>query len=194
MLGAEFAVTRPAGLKGLVIANSPASMELWISEANRLRDALPPEVQATLLAHEAAGTTDSREYADAVKVFYERHVCRVVPMPDEVARSLQASEEDPTVYHTMNGPSEYNVIGTLKTWSIIDRLAAINVPTWISGRHDEATPATVSLMPTRSRRVGISSRTPVTCHMEEAAACLRSSAIFEDADGARPANGRKPRQ
>ena len=84
MARAEFAV---AGLKGLVIANSPASMELWISEANRLRDALPPDLQATLLAHEAAGTTDSKEYFEAMKVFYERHVCRVVPMPDEVART-----------------------------------------------------------------------------------------------------------
>ena len=79
MLGAEFAVTQPKGLVALVIANSPASMETWVSEANRLRDALPPEVQATLLAHEAAGTTDTEAYKDAVKVFNERHVCRVVP-------------------------------------------------------------------------------------------------------------------
>ena len=56
MLAAEHAVLRPAGLTALVIADSPASMVTWVSEANRLRDALPPEVQATLLAHEAAGT------------------------------------------------------------------------------------------------------------------------------------------
>jgi len=144
MLGAEFAVLRPKGLVSLTIADSPASMQLWLSEANRLRDALPPEVQAVLLAHEAAGTTDSKAYKDAVKVFYERHVCRIVPMPDEVATTFAAIEADPTVYHTMNGPSEFHVIGTLKNWSIIDRLDAIDVPTLlISGGHDEATPATV---------------------------------------------------
>ena len=42
-----------------IIANSPASMELWVQEANRLREALPPEVQATLLRHEKDGTTNS---------------------------------------------------------------------------------------------------------------------------------------
>ena len=44
----------------------------------------------------------------------------------------------------MNGTSEFHVIGTLKTWSIIDRLDLIEVPVLlISGKYDEATPATV---------------------------------------------------
>jgi L-proline amide hydrolase len=144
MLGAEYASTRPTGLKGLVIADSPASMALWLEAANGLRAELPPEVQATLLHHEEAGTTGSPEYEAAVLVFYQRHVCRVVPMPDEVSRSFAAIAQDPTVYHTMNGPSEFHVIGSLKDWSIVGRLGAINVPTLlISGRYDEATPATV---------------------------------------------------
>ena len=144
MLGAEFAVTRPPGLKGLVIADSPASMALWLEAANALRAELPPEVQATLLHHEEAGTTGSPEYEAAVLVFYQRHVCRVIPMPDEVSRTFAAIAQDPTVYHTMNGPSEFHVIGSLKDWSIVGRLGTINVPTLlISGRYDEATPATV---------------------------------------------------
>ncbi len=52
MLAAEHAVRAPPGLRRLVIADSPASMGTWLAEANRLRAALPPEVQATLLAHE----------------------------------------------------------------------------------------------------------------------------------------------
>ena len=47
-LGAEHAVRKPEGLKALVIANSPANMHTWVAEANRLRDELPEEVQATL--------------------------------------------------------------------------------------------------------------------------------------------------
>jgi L-proline amide hydrolase len=144
MLGAEFAVRRPAGLKSLVIADSPASMALWVSEANRLRRDFPADIQETLTRHETAGTTDSAEYMAAVDVFNARHVCRVTPMPPEVLRTFKAIEHDPTVYHTMNGPSEFHVIGTLKSWSIIDRLNQINVPTLlISGYYDEATPATV---------------------------------------------------
>ena len=143
MLGAEHAVRRPAGLVSLVLADSPASMETWVAEANRLRAALPAEVQATLVAHEAAGTTDSAEYQAAVRVFYDRHLCRV-PWPPEVARTFAAMAEDPTVYGTMNGPSEFHVIGSLKHWSIVDRLDRIAVPTLLlSGRFDEATEACV---------------------------------------------------
>lgn len=143
MLGAEHAVRRPAGLKSIVIANSPASMELWLSEAARLRAELPEDVQATLLRHEADGSYTAPEYQAATRVFYDRHVCRV-PWPPEVARSFAAIDADPTVYHTMNGPTEFHTIGTLKDWSVIDRLHRIEAPTLlISGRYDEATPATV---------------------------------------------------
>jgi L-proline amide hydrolase len=143
MLGMEYAVTQPKGLRSLVIANSPPSMKLWVEEANRLREALPPEVQATLLRHEAAGTTNAPEYTAAVRVFYDRHVCRV-PQPPEVVASFAQIEADPTVYHTMNGPSEFHVIGSLRNWTIIDRLNRIVAPSLlISGRHDEATPKVV---------------------------------------------------
>ena len=144
MLAAEHAVLRPAGLRGLVIADSPAAMDLWSAAAARLRAALPPGVDETLRSHEEAGTTDSDEYHQAMRVFYDRHVCRVVPWPDEVARTFAAIDDDPTVYLAMNGPSEFHVVGSLRDWSIVDRLGAVEAPTLlISGEHDEATPSTV---------------------------------------------------
>lgn len=140
MLAAEHAVLRPAGLRGMVIADSPASMDLWVSAANELRADLPADVERVLREHEAAGTTDSEEYQRTMMVFYDRHVCRVQPMPEEVAATFAAMDADPTVYRTMNGPSEFHVVGNLKGWSIVDRLDAVNVPTLlVSGRYDEAT-------------------------------------------------------
>ncbi len=142
MLGMEYALTDPAGLASLTIASSPASMIQWVEEANRLRAELPADVQEALLRHEAAGTTDDPEYHAAMDVFYARHVCRVQPVPEEVQRSFDQIGEHPEVYHTMNGPSEFHVVGTLKTWDILDQIGKIRVPTLItSGRHDEATPA-----------------------------------------------------
>lgn len=142
MLACEHAVLRPAGLRRLVVANSPASLDTWVSEANRLRAELPAEVQATLLQHEAAGTTGDPAYAAATRVFYDRHVCRIA-WPDSVARTFAALEQDATVYTTMNGPSEFHVIGTLKGWTIEDRLHRIAVPVLLlSGAYDEATPLT----------------------------------------------------
>jgi len=139
MLAAEHAVRRPAGLRGLVIADSPASMTLWSAAADQLRAELPPEVEQKLRRHEEAGTTDSEEYEQAVRVFYDRHVVRV-PWPAEVSATFDALAADPTVYHTMNGPSEFHVIGSLGDWSIVDRVGAIAVPTLlVNGRYDEAT-------------------------------------------------------
>jgi L-proline amide hydrolase len=53
-------------------------------------------------------------------------------------------DEDNTVYRNMNGPTEFHVIGTMKDWTIEDRLSRIQAPTLvISGRYDEATPLVV---------------------------------------------------
>lgn len=143
MLGMQFATHQPAGLKALVVADSPAGMEIWVSEANKLRALLPADVEATLKLHEGAGTTESPDYVAAMDVFYAKHVCRV-PMPPDVLASFAQIGEDPTVYHTMNGPSEFHCIGTLKYWNIHDQLHKISVPTLLmSGAYDEATPAMV---------------------------------------------------
>lgn len=183
MLAAEHAVRRPGGLRALVIADSPASMALWSSEALRLRTALPQDVQDALTRNEEAGSIDSVEYHEASRVFYDRHVCRIQPWPDEVARTFTAMDIDPTVYHAMNGPTEFHVIGSMKDWSIIDRLDRIQVPTLlISGRYDEATPATVQpyadLIPdVRWTIFENSSHMP---HVEEREACMRTVNDFLD--------------
>ena len=101
----------PQGLRALVIADSPASMELWLAGGQpAARGAAARRAGDAAAATRTAGTTDSAEYAAAVRVFYDRHVCRV-PWPPEVARTFAAIDEDPTVYHTMNGPSEFHVVG-----------------------------------------------------------------------------------
>ena len=143
MLGAEIAVRRPPGLASLSICNSPASMALWAEAAEELRGQLPQDVQDALVRHEAAGTLDSPEYAAASQAFYERHVCRLMPFPADFNESVAQMEAEPTVYHTMNGPNEFHVIGTLRDWNIIEQLDQVTAPTLVvAGEFDEATPAT----------------------------------------------------
>lgn len=144
MLGACHAVRQPKGLRRLIIADSPASMKLWVEAADRLREDLPPDVQETLTRCEKGGKTETGEYEKAVDVYYERHLCRVKPMPAELKKSFEDSKKEPTVRLTMNGPSEFFITGTLKTWSIIDELHKIIVPTLlVNGRYDEAQDETV---------------------------------------------------
>lgn len=138
MLAQEYALRQPQGLVSLILANTTSSIPMWVAEANRLREQLPPEVNATLLRHEEAGTTDSQEYLDAMQVFYDRHVCRVRPYPDYVQRGF---DQIGYVYNYMNGPSEFHIVGVIKDWDRTDRLSEIRVPTLIiSGRYDESTP------------------------------------------------------
>ena len=183
MLAAEHAVLQPQGLRRLVIADSPASMQTWVEEANRLRLDLPPDIQEILRRNEAEGSFGP-EYFEAAKVFERRHVCRLVPKPDEVLRTDQAMLDDPTVYRTMNGPTEFNVIGSMKDWTIESRLNAIIVPTLlISGHFDEATPLCVQpyadhIPDVRWKIFEQSSHMP---HVEEKAACLAAVAEFLDA-------------
>jgi L-proline amide hydrolase len=141
-LAQEHALTQPRGLQSLVLSNTAASFPGFVREANTLRAELPPDVEATLRRHEEAGTTDDPAYMEACMVFYKRHVCRLDEWPEEIERAFGAIETDPTVYHTMNGPSEFHVIGSIRDWQSEDRIAEIGVPTLvISGRYDEATPA-----------------------------------------------------
>ncbi len=142
MLGMQYATEQPEGLVSLIVESSPPSVPAWMPEVARLRSELPPEVEQTLREHEEAGTTDSPEYEAASMVFYRRHVCRADPWPDWLVECFQKLDANPEVYHAMNGPSEFHVIGTIRDWDITPRLGRIEVPTLVfSGRHDEVTPA-----------------------------------------------------
>jgi proline-specific peptidase len=142
MLGMQYASEQPDGLVSLVVESSPPSVPGWMEELKRLRAELPPEVAETLDRHEEADTLDDPEYEEAAMVFYKRHVCRTDPWPDWLVECFGALEANPEVYHAMNGPNEFHVIGTLRDWDITPRLGRIQVPTLVfSGRHDEVTPA-----------------------------------------------------
>jgi len=141
MLAMEYALTQPEGLGSLILADTLADAQQWATEANRLRSELPADVQQTLLKHEEAGTTDDPAYEEATLVFYRRHLCRLDPWPDCLNRTQQKLKQNLEVYLTMWGPSEFHITGSLKDWSVVDRLGEIRVPTLLlSGRYDEATP------------------------------------------------------
>lgn len=101
MLLASIAIRGHTGLNKIVIANSPAAMDLWLRGCDQFRKDLPTEVENALQKHEKAQTYDDPDYVKAVMFFYERHLCRVVPFPKHVQDTLDGMEEDNTVYFTM---------------------------------------------------------------------------------------------
>ncbi len=139
-LAQEYMLTRPAGIRSLILANSAASTWRWIAEANRLRAELPESIQQILTVHEEDGSTADPTYASATNVYYNRHLCRLNPMPECLQRSIEKLGQDPEVYNTMWGPSEFFCNGILQNWDIESRLSEIDLPTLIlSGVYDEST-------------------------------------------------------
>jgi proline-specific peptidase len=117
----------------------------WVSDCDELLAAEPDEVRAVIRGHEGAGFTACPEYQAAILGFYRKHVCRMSPWPAGLERSF--AEAGYEVYNTMNGPSEFTVTGTLKTWSVMDRLHEITVPALlVGGRYDECTPGHLAEM------------------------------------------------
>jgi proline-specific peptidase len=139
MLAMQYVLDRRPPLRGLILCGSPASMPRWVADCADLLARQPDQIRKIIKDHEAGGFTACPEYQSAILSFYREHVCRLDPWPTGLERSFAQAGYD--VYTTMNGPSEFSVTGTLRTWDIMDRLPEIAVPALlIGGRHDECRP------------------------------------------------------
>ncbi|MDH3639207.1 MAG: proline iminopeptidase-family hydrolase [Gammaproteobacteria bacterium] len=140
-LAIEYMLHQPRGVIGLVLASTSASLPQFTMETRKLIANLPQGVQETLQRYEDAGDYENEEYEAAVMEFYKRHLCRLDPFPEPLARSAEIVHNNP-VYLTMNGPNEFTHTGNLKNWDRSARLDEIRTPTLITvGRYDELTPA-----------------------------------------------------
>lgn len=139
MLAVEYMLTRPTGVESLILAGPLLSVPRYLRDVSKLRAALPPKTRDILERHGQAGTTDSKEYQAAVMEYYRRHLCRLDLWPTEWNQTMAGFGWD--AFHTMWGPSEFYPTGILKDFDRTDRLAEIEVPTFLTaGRYDDTTP------------------------------------------------------
>ncbi|CCL98485.1 uncharacterized protein FIBRA_00483 [Fibroporia radiculosa] len=139
ILGLEIAVKQPKGLRRLVLSSGLVSMELWEQSTAKLLRMMPEDIQKTIRDNESAGTFDSPDYQKANLEFTLRFGIRMNPLPDEAGALFRAFEKNPTIYYTMQGPSEFTITGSLRSWNIISELHKINVPTLLTnGAYDTA--------------------------------------------------------
>ena len=133
------------GTKGVasVIFSSPLlSTPLWIEDANYLRSQLPQGIQDTLNFHEMANTTDSDEYRDATRVFYDRHLTRGEA---KEKAECDGAPWNQVIYEYMWGPTEFHATGNLVDFDLSHRLHTIDIPVlFLTGEFDEARPETIS--------------------------------------------------
>ncbi|OBF49648.1 proline iminopeptidase [Mycobacterium sp. 852002-53434_SCH5985345] len=139
MMAQQYALDVPSGAASLTISNSIASIPQFSEMVARLKSELDPATQSAIERHEAAGTTYTAEYQDAIRTWNETYLCRVRPWPPELLEAFAKMGTD--IFETMFGPSDFHIVGTIKEWDVFDRLAEITLPTLIlAGRFDECVP------------------------------------------------------
>ena len=188
MLAMQYVLDRRPSLDSLILCGSPASMTRWARDCADLLAAQPAGVRQVIREHEDAGFTACPEYQAAILGFYREHVCRLRPWPASLERSFAEAGYD--VYNAMNGPSEFTVTGTLRTWDVTDRLGEIGMPTLlVGGRHDECTPGHLADMHARipGSQLAIIEDASHLCFTEQPEVFTSLVNTFLDRhDGARP--------
>lgn len=139
----EFVLNNPGKAGGLILSGPLIATRPWIGDCNALLRNLPQDAQDTIRRCEADGTTDSREYAEADKIFAKRHYCRRDDPPAFGKKHRKKMNFE--VYRSMWGPSEFSCTGSLRDIDYFPRLHEIALPTLIvCGEHDTATPETMA--------------------------------------------------
>lgn len=135
LLCIEYALKYGSHLKGVIISNMVASIASYVKYINHLRDQLPEDQVKKMKEYENAKDYDNEEYQAITKTLYERHICRKVPWPDAVQRSIDRCNNE--VYNWFQGDNEFVVTGTFKDWNRWKDLHDIKTPTLlIVGRYD----------------------------------------------------------
>jgi len=181
-LAIEYMTRGTTGVGRLVLASTSASTREFTDAARLLIEALPEPHRTVLVEGGARGAYDTPAYAVAMMEFYRRHLCRMDPWPAALQASI-ANLDDNAVYAYMNGPTEFDVIGTLTTWDRTADLGRIDVPTLITvGRHDEIPPSCAETLRAGipGARVVVLERSGHISHLEEPETYLRAVREFLD--------------
>ncbi|BBH20682.1 amino acid amidase [Paenibacillus baekrokdamisoli] len=140
MLAASYLIHhKHSGVRSVIFSSPCLSAERWKQDADELLARLPDDVQRIIAHNEQQATTNSEAYQEAMKVYYDRYVCRLDPRPAIMTESRAKANKD--IYMTMWGPSEFSPTGNLKTFDCTPQLHEISIPSlFVCGRYDEATP------------------------------------------------------
>ena len=141
ILALEYALHHQQHLRGLVISNMTASSAAYVKYMNVLKKRILPPAKVNLLNElESKQAYASPEYANIVQEdLYPQMLCRLQPWPEPVTFFIDYQNYD--IYTQMQGKSEFEMTGNLKTWDRWSRLHEIDVKTLtIGSRYDEMDP------------------------------------------------------
>lgn len=129
------------GVKSVTLAGPVMSASRYIADVQPMLRELSNEQQAVIAQAEASGQFETPEYMAATEAFYALHIARHPSV--ETGPLLQRTIEGigAESYVAMNGPSEFSILGSLRTYERETDLARIRRPVlYLSGAFDTCTP------------------------------------------------------
>jgi len=141
ILGLEYYRAHPEHVRSLTLMSSAIDIPTWEKNAKRLVKTLPDSMQKAIATREAEKNYKAPDYEAAIGEFYGKYVWRR-PVQAELDSLMSTVNEG--IYNYMQGPSEFTITGTLKTYDATPFLKSVKVPVLFTvGEFDEADPPTV---------------------------------------------------
>lgn len=141
ILGFEYYRAHPEHVVSLTLASAALDIPTWERNARRLVRTLSDSAQQAIRAGEAERNFDAPDYQHALDEFYGKYVWRH-PVAADLDSTIKTANMQ--IYNYMQGPSEFTISGTLKTYDVTSLLGTIKVPTlYTVGEFDEADPKTI---------------------------------------------------
>jgi proline iminopeptidase len=142
MLGLDYYLKYPDGIKALIMASSCINLKLWVKDADTLISMLPDSIQFYLKQSINSSNSDSIKIKAALDCYYNSYYTRKQPLSADFDSTL--AQIGKNVYEYMWGKEEFSVTGILKNYDRTGDLNKIKVPTlYIAGEFDAARPSTV---------------------------------------------------
>ena len=139
---AEYLKTKPRGVRSAVFASPVLDVPGYVQDVTALLRTFPDSTQQVIVDAEKNGTTNSAEYQSAMMAFYHQHVARKLPWSPDLDSTI--AQLNPVPYVHMQGPSEFSISGTLKSYDATGSLKDIDVPVlFVAGQYDEVVPARI---------------------------------------------------
>jgi proline iminopeptidase len=141
ILAVEYYRAHPEHVASMVLGSAALDIPAWERHARVLVGTLPDSSQRAIRRAEAAHAYDAPDYQAALAEFYGRYVWRH-PVQADLDSLLNTANQ--AIYNYMQGPSEFTITGTLKTYDVTSALPSIRVPVlYTVGEFDEADPVTI---------------------------------------------------
>ena len=141
ILGLEYYRAHPDRVASLILASAAIDMPTWEKNVRRMIATLSDSAQRAIKDREADGNFAAADYQAANMEFMGKYVMRAPPGPD---LDSTLTTYNAAIYEYMQGPSEFTITGTMRTYDAKPFLPSIKVPLlYTVGEFDEAHPPTI---------------------------------------------------